>query len=279
MHTWPAPAKLNLFLHIIGQREDGYHLLQSVIQFIDLCDLLQFRVRADTSSIQCENWCDNSSRRDDLAARAARSLQKTCAVQQGVDIKLQKVIPVGAGLGGGSSNAATTLLALNRLWGCGLQQKELARLGERLGADVPVFMRGAASWIEGVGEQLYAVTLPQPWYVVVYPKVRLHTGQMYTHPDLTRNCAAIRIRDFTPQGTRNVFEPIARRLQPKVERAFQWLGQYSSPRLTGSGSALFATFDTCQRARDALTSCPQEFIAYAVKGLNQSPVRSLCGYN
>lgn len=271
---WPAPAKLNLFLHILGQREDGYHLLQSIIQFIDLCDQLQFTARKD-SDIRRENSNSTISQDNDLSIRAAKLLQKTCAINQGINIKLKKVIPMGAGLGGGSSNAATTLLALNQIWKCGLEVEELEKLGRLLGADVPVFIRGVASWAEGTGEILRPIKLPEPWHVVVFPNVHLDTKQMFADPDLTRNSTPIKIRDFTQQRTRNVFEPIARRRQPEVERAFQWLNQYSSARLTGSGSALFAVCASQKQAEDIAASCPQEWIAYVAKGLNRSPVCSL----
>ncbi len=275
---WPAPAKLNLFLHILGQREDGYHLLQSVIQFIDICDQLQFIARKD-SDIQRENSNSKISQDNDLSIRAAKLLQKTCSIKQGINIKLKKVIPMGAGLGGGSSNAATTLLALNQIWRCGLEVEELEKLGRLLGADVPVFIRGVASWAEGTGELLRPIKLPEPWHVVVFPNVHLDTKQMFADPDLTHNCTPIKIRDFTQQRTRNVFEPIARRRQPEVERAFQWLNQYSSARLTGSGSALFAVCASQQQAEDIAASCPHEWIAYVAKGLNRSPVCSLYEYN
>lgn len=278
MQVWPAPAKLNLFLHVVGRREDGYHVLQSLIQFVDLCDQLSFSIRSD-GKIRCENSDSTISQREDLSARAATLLQQFRAVKQGVTIKIKKAIPVCAGLGGGSSDAATTLLALDRIWDCRLQPEELAYLARQLGADVPVFVRGMASWVEGTGESLKSVTLPEPWYVVVFPGVPLNTEKMFAHPDLTRNCAPIKIRDFTQRHTRNVFEPIARRQHSEIERAFQWLNQYSHARLAGSGSALFATFDTRQQARKILASCPREFIAHVVKGLNRSPVYSLYEYN
>ena len=275
--AWPAPAKLNLFLHIVGQREDGCHLLQSAIQFIDLCDELIFDIRSDVD-IRCENSNKEISQQDDLSVRAAKLLQKTCSIQQGVHIKLKKVIPMGAGLGGGSSDAATTLLALNRIWNCDLEPKELENLGLQLGADVPVFVRGEACWVEGIGEVLEPIALPESWYVVVSPDVHLNTRQMFAHSNLTRNCAPIRIRDFTQQRTQNVFEPIARQ-QPKVEHAYQWLNQYSLPRLAGSGSGLFTACESQQHAEKIAASCPKEFLAYVTKGLNRSPAYSLCEYN
>ncbi len=274
IQTWPAPAKLNLFLHIVARREDGCHVLQSLVQFIDFCDQLSFSIRSD-GEIQCENSNDTILQHEDLSVRAAMLLRQSCAIKQGVTIKIKKTIPLGAGLGGGSSDAATTLLALNRMWHCRLELKELEHLAGQLGADVPVFVRGAASWVEGTGELLEPVTLPEPWYVMVFPGVSLNTRKMFAHPDLTRDCTPITIREFTRQRTCNVFEPIARRQHLQIERAFQWLNRYSRAKLTGSGSALFAAFDTQRQAREISASCPREFTAHAVKGLNRSPAYSL----
>ncbi len=287
MQMWPAPAKLNLFLHIIGQREDGYHLLQSAIQFIDLCDELTFTPRKDTN-IVCKNSNTNISQQDDLCLRAAQLLQNQTVAksegQRGVDIQVKKKIPLGAGLGGGSSDAATTLLALNQIWECGLQLQDLEKMAVRLGADVPIFVRGHASWVEGVGEQLSSITIEEPWYVVVFPNVHLNTQQMFADPDLTRDCVPIKIRDFLQgklvdfEETQNVFESIARR-QPAVERAFQCIEEYIPARLTGSGSALFAACESKQQAEGVAANCIKEFSVYVTKGLNCSPVISLSEYN
>lgn len=292
MQTWPAPAKLNLFLHIIGQREDGYHLLQSAIQFIDLCDELTFSHRED-SKIYCENSNTHISHQDDLCVKAAQLLQdqttKKPEDRQGVDIQVNKKIPVGAGLGGGSSDAATTLLALNQIWNCELPLEDLEQLAMQLGADVPIFVRGHASWVEGIGEQLSSITLEEPWYVVVFPNVHLNTEQMFADPDLTRDCMPIKIRDFLPgstgklklaefKETQNVFESIARR-QPAVERAFQCIEEYVPARLTGSGSALFAACDSKQHAEEIAACCKKDFTTFVVKGLNCSPVISFSEYN
>jgi 4-diphosphocytidyl-2-C-methyl-D-erythritol kinase len=291
MQSWPAPAKLNLFLHITGQREDGYHLLQSAIQFIDLCDELSFSLRND-NEINCKNSNAEISPQDDLCVKAAKLLQKQIGLNLGIDIEVKNNIPIGAGLGGGSSDAATTLLALNKIWDCGLATQELENIAIQLGADVPVFVRGQASWVEGVGEKLSSITLEELWYVVVFPKVHLNTQQMFADPDLTRNCSPIRIRDFLQmkkgwmqddkladhKKTQNVFEPIARR-QPAVERAFQWLEQYAPARLTGSGSGIFAACASRQQAEEIVASCAKEFSTYITKGINRSPVISLSEYN
>ena len=280
---WPAPAKLNLFLHIIGQRDDGYHLLQSVIQFIDLCDQMEFITRGD-GEIRRVNTITSIAYDDDLSVRAAKLLQKTCSIQQGVDIALKKIIPMGAGLGGGSSNAATTLLALNQIWSCNLEINQLEELGAQLGADVPVFIHGEACWIEGIGEKLQPINLTESWHVVLYPNVCLDTKQMFKDPDLTRNCVPIKIRDFlqssdVQQSTQNVFETIARRQQPEVERAFRWLNGYSTARLTGSGSAMFIVCESKQNAKEIAESCPIDWLAFAVKAMNRSSASLQCDYN
>jgi 4-diphosphocytidyl-2-C-methyl-D-erythritol kinase len=295
MQKWPAPAKLNLFLHIVGQRDDGYHLLQSAIQFIDLCDELTFSNRADTS-IVCKNSNQAIDPQQDLCFKAASMLQQWMSAKslalQGIDIQIDKKIPTGAGLGGGSSDAATTLLALNQIWGCRLEQQELEQMALKLGSDVPIFVRGHASWVEGIGEILSPITLDEPWGVVVFPKVHLNTQQMFADPDLTRNCAPIKIRDFLQvsegsfssdsssylDDTQNVFEPLARR-NPEIERAFQYLSKFSSARLTGSGSALFITCASKPQAEEITASCAKEFTAYVTKRLNLSPVISLSEYN
>lgn len=286
MQIWPAPAKLNLFLHIIGQRKDGYHLLQSAIQFIDLCDELTFTLRTD-AEIVCKNSNANISQPEDLCFMAAQLLQNQMTSKsgnrQGIDIQVNKRIPLGAGLGGGSSDAATTLLALNQMWECGLQQHELELMAAQLGADVPVFVRGHASWVEGIGEELLSITLEEPWYVVIFPGVHMNTQQMFADSDLTRNCAPIKIRDFLSMSnkqsscfvdTQNVFEPLARR-HPVVESAFQCLGKYAPARLTGSGSALFITCASKQQAEEIVASYAKEFTTYITKGLNVSPAISL----
>lgn len=275
--TWPAPAKLNLFLHIVGRRDDGYHLLQTAIQFIDVCDELSLTVNED-GGIRCVGADDNAPRDDDLTVRAARLLQRECRMQKGVDIRLRKVIPTGAGFGGGSSDAATVLLALNRLWECGLDIPALEAIAVQLGADVPVFVRGAACWVEGIGEHLQAMDFPEPWYVAVFPHVHLDTRKMFSEQDLVRDCAPIAALDFTPARTRNVFEPIARQ-HADVERAWQWLSQYSRVRLTGSGSGLFASCKSRDQAEIIAADCPAEFTAFVAKGMNRSPVYSLCAYN
>jgi len=285
MQTWPAPAKLNRFLHILGQQEDGYHLLQSIIQFVDLCDQLSFTAQ-DDESIRCFNSNSSVLPENDLCVRAAQLLQSKMTTVRGVQIRVEKNIPIGAGMGGGSSDAATTLIALNEIWDAGFGLDELEQMGKQLGADVPVFIRGHACWVEGVGEQLSPITLPEPWFVIIYPDVQLSTQEMFSNPDLTRSSEPLKIRDFLKLSeveeallkTQNVFEPIARR-HPAVDRAFQVLNQYAPAKLTGSGSTLFAQCESESQAKQISQYCENEFTTYVAKGLNQSPVISRSEYN
>jgi len=291
MQIWPAPAKLNHFLHIIDQRDDGYHLLQSAIQFIDLCDELSFAARKD-AKVTCQNSSGEISQEDDLCVKSAKLLQSKIGTDLGADIHVKKNVPIGAGLGGGSSDAATTMIALNKIWGCGLQTQDLEQLAIQLGADVPVFIRGHACWVEGIGEQLEKITMDELWYVVVFPHVHLNTQEMFAHPDLTRNCAPLRIRDFlavssglknshepVKLGTlQNVFEPIARR-HPAIERAFQCLSQHGVARLSGSGSGIFLACESKEQAEEIAANCDEEFTSFVTKGLNESPVNLFSEYN
>lgn len=271
---WPAPAKLNLFLHITGRRPDGYHLLQTVFQFLDFGDSLRFELHRD-SVLKRINPIAGLPEDSDICLRAARLLQQSAGVKQGVAIRLQKRISMGGGLGGGSSDAATTLLALNRLWrlDCGLD--ELAAFGLQLGADVPVFVHGRAAWAEGVGEQLQFIELPEPWYLVITPPAQVSTAEIFNAPDLTRNCAPITIRDLSAGNCRNVCEPVVRRRYPPVDRVLNWLSQYTEARMTGTGACVFGRFGTQSEAQNVLeffnTKGP-EGSAFVAKGLNQSPL-------
>jgi 4-diphosphocytidyl-2-C-methyl-D-erythritol kinase len=267
--AWPAPAKLNLFLHIVGRRDDGYHLLQTVFQFLDRGDSLFFTPRADGAIRRSEGLADVPQDQD-LCVRAARALQAAAGVTQGVDIRLEKHLPMGGGLGGGSSDAATTLVALNRLWRCGLSPEALAQIGLTLGADVPVFVHGQAAWAEGVGERLTPVQLPEPWYVVLCPPVHVATGALFQAPELTRNCPPLTIRDFSSGAGDNVFEPVVRARYPEVDAALNALGTHAPTRLTGSGGCLFAAFpdrDAAQAAHEALAGRWPGFVA---RGRNRS---------
>lgn len=269
----PAPAKLNLFLHITGRRADGYHLLQTVFQFIDLCDTLEFHPRAD-GEIHCPAL-EEVAPADNLVVRAARLLQQHSGTRQGVAIKIAKQIPVGGGLGGGSSNAATALLALNRLWHLDLSVDTLAQLGLQLGADVPVFVRGCAAWAEGVGEQLTCLdNLPEPWYLVVHPDCHVATGEIFSDPELPRAMEPVVAEDFRAGRTGNACEAVVTRLYPMIRHALAWLGNYGEARLTGTGACIFAAFPDPILACQVLDALPDDdWRGWVVKGLNRSPLQ------
>jgi 4-diphosphocytidyl-2-C-methyl-D-erythritol kinase len=274
MTTWPAPAKLNLFLHIVGRRPDGYHLLQTVFQFIDFCDTLTF-VPRDDGRITRGSGPRDVPVEQDLTVRAARLLQQQAGVSAGVDIQITKRLPMGAGLGGGSSDAATTLVALNRLWRIGWETERLAALGLQLGADVPVFVRGRAAWGEGIGEVLTPLDLPEPWYLLLIPPVKVSTAAIFSAADLTRDTPPITISDFLSGRGRNDCEALVRRAYPEIDRALSWLSEHATARLTGTGSALFARFDTEAAARALLAKVPTMWQGVVAKGLNRSPLNEV----
>lgn len=270
---WPAPAKLNLILHITGQRNDGYHLLQTVFQFIDFSDSLDFRIRDDGKISRQSNW-DGVDEAEDLIIRAAKALQQESGCQTGAEISLEKRLPSGAGLGGGSSDAATTLVALNHLWGLDLTVDKLAEIGLQLGADVPVFVRGHAAWAEGVGEQLTPIEPKELWYLVVKPDCCVSTMEVFGSPDLTRNTPAIRIRDFQRDGGHNDCESVVKKLYQEVAEALDWLGQFAVAKMTGTGSCVFAGFDKQQQAESVYEKLPQGWEGFVAKGLNHSPLQT-----
>jgi len=267
----PAPAKLNLFLHITGRRPDGYHDLQTVFQFIDQADELHFRLR-DDGLVTLAPDIPGVAAEDNLIMRAARALQAASACRLGADIRLDKRLPMGGGLGGGSSDAATTLLALNTLWGTGLSEDELAALGLRLGADVPVFVRGRAAWAEGIGEDMQPIDLPEPWYVVLSPEAHISTAAAFAHPELTRNTAAITMRAFFAGAGRNDFETVVRRLSPAVDAAMSWLAQRGPARMTGTGACLFLACPTRDAAARILAESPVG--GFICRGQNRSSAHS-----
>jgi len=270
-HHWPAPAKLNLFLHITGQRQDGYHLLQTAFQFIDYSDSLDFTLRNDGIISRQSDW-EGTAEADDLVVRVAKALQHESGCQQGVDIYLHKKLPAGGGLGGGSSDAATTLVALNHLWGLELSVDQLADIGLKLGADVPVFVHGKAAWAEGVGEELTPIDPKESWYLVIRPDCCVSTMEVFNSPDLTRNTPSIRIRDFLRDGGHNDCESVVKKLHPKVANALNWLGQFTDARMTGTGSCVFAGFDNQQQAKSVYEKLPQGWEGFVAKGLNHSPL-------
>ena len=269
---WPAPAKLNLMLHITGRRQDGYHLLQTVFQFIDFSDSLDFSIRDDDVISRQSDW-QVVAEADDLIVHAAKLLQQMSACNLGADINLQKRLPTGGGLGGGSSDAATTLVALNYLWGLELSIEQLAEIGLQLGADVPVFVHGKAAWAEGVGEQLTAIEPEESWYLVLRPDCSVSTREVFNLSDLTRNTPAIRIRDFLEDGGHNDCESVVRNLYPQVAEALDWLGQFAVARMTGTGSCIFAGFDKQQQAESVHEKLPQGWDGFVAKGLNDSPLQ------
>jgi 4-diphosphocytidyl-2-C-methyl-D-erythritol kinase len=273
-----APAKLNLFLHVVGRRADGYHLLQTLFRFIDLNDTLHFTLRAD-GEIRRVNEIEGVPADQDLCVRAARLLQQETGCSQGVNIELEKCIPMGGGLGGGSSDAATTLLALNRLWGLGLSRERLMQLGLSLGADVPVFVFGSNAFAEGVGERLQAYELAETWYVVLSPPVHVPTAKIFTHPELTRNTISITIRALPTGGAfhagkfGNDLQPIACKLYPVIEQHLAWLAQYAPALMTGSGACVFAEFATEAEAKAVLQKLPENMRGFVARGLQQHPLR------
>ena len=269
--AWPAPAKLNLFLHITGRRADGYHLLQTLYQFLDYGDELDFELRAD-GNIRRPVGPAEVPAEQDLVVRAARLLQARSGTAQGADIVLRKNLPLEAGLGGGSSDAATALVALNQLWGAGLSSSKLAALGLELGADVPVFLGGLAAWAEGVGEKLTPLELPEPWFLVVDPACRVATREIFQAPELTRNSAPITIAGFRAGLGRNDFEPTVRARYPEVSQALDWLAAHAEARLTGSGACVYAAFADEAGARKVAGALPTRWRGFVARGCNRSPL-------
>jgi 4-diphosphocytidyl-2-C-methyl-D-erythritol kinase len=270
--TWPAPAKLNLFLRIVGRRADGYHLLQTVFRLLDWGDEIRLRVRDDGQIVRVAG-SEAIRPEDDLVVRAARALQAATGTRLGAEIAVDKRIPMGAGLGGGSSDAATVLVALNALWQTGLSRVQLADIGVRLGADVPVFVHGHSAWAEGVGEKLVPLELPPRWYVVLDPRVHVGTAGLFQAPELTRNAAPATIAGFTSGAIRdNGFEPVARARYREVAAALDWLGGFGIARLSGSGGAVFLECEDEAGARRIAARCPKEFTAIVARGTNMSPL-------
>lgn len=270
---WPAPAKLNRFLHIVGRRADGYHLLQTIFQFLDYSDYLRFEPRPD-GVIERRGEIDGVAPAADLTVRAARLLQQTAAVRQGATIVIDKRLPLGGGLGGGSSDAATTLVALNHYWSAGLTAAQLAELGLRLGADVPVFVHGRAAWAEGVGERLTPLAqLDEPWFVVAVPPCAVATGAVFADPKLTRNSRPITIRDFLRGDAGNDCAAVVYRRYPAVAAAADWLAGYGAARLTGTGACVFAAFSERAAAERALAELPTGLTGFLARGRNRSPLQ------
>lgn len=269
--SWPAPAKINLFLHVLGRREDGYHLLQTAFQFLDIADELEFSLRDDEVVTRQASY-SNVPEEADLVVRAALMLREYTKTCFGVDISINKLLPMGGGLGGGSSDAATTLVALNSMAGLNLSVDELAEIGLKLGADVPVFVRGHAAWAEGVGEKLTLIEPAEDCYLLVMPDCQVATAEVFASDDLTRNTPAITIRDFLVGASHNDCEEVVRQQYPEVAEVLDWLGQRYETRMTGTGACVFARFTNQELAEEAARSLPDSWQSIVTKGLNRSPL-------
>ncbi len=270
--AWPAPAKLNLFLHVTGRRADGYHDIQTVFQLIDRCDSLVIEARPDGAIHRAQGPAEVPEA-EDICIRAARLLQSEGGAGQGADIRLDKRIPIQGGLGGGSSDAATTLAALNEIWGLRWESDRLAELGRRLGADVPLFIRGSSAWGEGIGDRLTPVQLPGRHFAVVFPGVGVATADVFHAIELTRNSPKTTIRGFLKAGGRNDCEPVVSGRYPEVARALGWLAARGDARLTGTGSCVFAGFAERGQAEAALAGLPPEWSGFVARGLDRSPLQ------
>ena len=274
-----SPAKLNVFLHIIGRRADGYHNLQTVFQLLDHGDTITFSARQD-SQVFLQGSPPGLAVEDNLIVRAARALQARMRTMgtsvPGADITLHKRLPLGGGLGGGSSNAATTLVALNHLWNASLDRDALMRLGRELGADVPLFIFGRTAWAEGVGDELTPLTIAPKWYLVVVPNCQVSTARIFSHKDLTRDTAAFKVAAFSQGGGQNDCQNLVRRLYPEVDKALIWLEKISpTARMTGTGACVFASFDSQREAERVLAKMPAEFTGFTARSLDRSPYYDL----
>lgn len=269
---WPAPGKLNLFLHVVGRRPDGYHRLQTAFQFIDLADEIRF-FRRPAGVIERLGDVPGVPADVDLTVRAARLLAERAPPDaSGVAIEVTKRLPVQGGVGGGSSDAATVLVALDALWGLGLGAEALAGIALGLGADVPVFVRGVAAWAEGVGELLTEVDYPEHVYLLIRPDATVSTAEVFKAPELTRDSPEIKIRGFLTAGGRNDCEPVVRRRFPAVAEALDWLGRFAPARLTGTGACVFAAMPDVPRAREVVEQLPARWSGWVVRGMNRSPL-------
>lgn len=271
--VFPAPAKLNLFLHIVGRRADGYHLLQTAFRFIDYGDEISLAVRAD-GEIRRTTALEGVPAQQDLTVRAARALQRETGCREGADIGVVKRLPMGGGLGGGSSDAATTLIALNRLWRTGLSRGGLQQIALKLGADVPVFVFGENAFAEGIGERLQALRLPPAWYLVLVPELAVSTAEIFSAAELTRNTNAITIAAFSVGRGHNDLEPVVCRRYPQVARHLEWLQRYGDARMTGSGACVFCAFDSEEQARRVLGELPADMRGFVARGLDRHPLWS-----
>lgn len=279
MHTsslkLPAPAKINHFLHVCGRRDDGYHNLQTVFQFLDIADTLSFELRSD-SNIELQATFDDIPSEENLIIRAARALQKASQCKKGVNINIDKMLPMGAGLGGGSSNAATCLVALNHLWQLGYNTEQLQQIGLSLGADVPIFIYGKSAWAEGIGEKLQPVELAELWYLLLVPPCHVSTAKIFSHPQLTRDTEMRTIAAFLEQDKQEHFqndcENLVRELYPEVDLAFNTLSRFTEARMTGTGACVYASFASKQQAQQAAGRLPADMQYIISKSSNLSPL-------
>lgn len=267
----PSPAKLNLFLHILDRREDGYHNLQTLFQLLDYGDQLSFSINKQ-SEINVISDLKDVKPQDNLVFKVARALQQATNCSWGCEIQLAKKIPMGAGLGGGSSNAATTLVGLNSLWQCNLSHDQLAEIGSDLGADIPVFVKGLSAFAEGIGDKLTPISLNPIWYLVVTPKIKVSTEQIFCHSELTRNAPAIKIRALSEELYRNDCQSVVETLYPEVKQVSDWLKRYGNPLMTGTGASVYCRFDSQQEAKKAQQTVPNSWSSFVAKGINQSPL-------
>jgi 4-diphosphocytidyl-2-C-methyl-D-erythritol kinase len=276
---WLAPAKLNLMLHIVGRRPDGYHELQTVFQLIDLCDRIEIKVR-DDGIIARPKGPAGVPESEDLTVRAANALKEATGTAQGAEITIKKSIPLGGGLGGGSSDAATTLVALNALWRTGLTSEQIAAIGIQLGADVPIFVAGRSAWAEGIGERLTPVALGAgSWFLVLFPGVGVPTASVFQAAELTRNSPPTTMRGFLETGGRNDCEAVVRARFPAVAEALDWLARHAPARLTGTGSCVFAKFARSEDAERIAARVPDKWRAWVARGLDRSPLLEELGGN
>ncbi|MCL1078358.1 4-(cytidine 5'-diphospho)-2-C-methyl-D-erythritol kinase [Parashewanella spongiae] len=271
-YRWPAPAKLNLFLHINRRRDDGYHELQTLFQFIDKCDYLEFKITDSTDIILHSDLNKVVATSDNLILKAAKLLQSETCYQGGAEIWLDKQLPMGGGLGGGSSDAATTLVALNALWKTNLSQNKLAALGLQLGADVPVFIRGFAAFAEGVGEHLQPVELKEKFYLIIVPEVHVSTAEIFNAPNLPRDTKKYSLDNLLQNPWKNDCQNLVINKHPQVAKALDWLIEYAPSRMTGTGACVFAEFENKQQADTVMAALPTDFYGFVAQGLNQSPL-------
>jgi 4-diphosphocytidyl-2-C-methyl-D-erythritol kinase len=273
---WPAPAKLNLMLRIVGRRADGYHLLQTVFQIIDITDGLSFS-KTEDGRVTLKKPIPGVKEEDDLTVRAAKLLKKETGYRGGVCIDIEKNLPMGGGLGGGSSDAATVLVVLNQLWQLGISEQRLMELGVALGADVPVFVKGTSTWAEGVGEKLTTIALPDAWFVIIKPQCHVDTGKIFSANDLTRDSKSITISCFNSGDNKNDCSAVVRKRYIEVEQALDGLDEYGQARLTGTGACVFVQFSDRQSAQDVYSKLASDREVYIAQGLAISPLHKQMG--